>query len=175
MYNKVIDQKLDIATGYAYFLDYEHPLATGNSGRVYVHRHVMSVKLGRWITPLEHVHHIDENKLNNTPNNLEVLSAKEHGILHNGTEHISKICPVCEVAFEVPKSGLGRITCSYVCARKKNQKIEISKEELEKLIWEFPYIKVASMVGLSDKGVVKKAKSLGCKMPPPYYHSRSKK
>lgn len=175
MYNKDIQEKIDIANGYVYFIDYEHPLATGNSGRVYLHRHVLSIKLGRWLTPSEQVHHIDENKLNNNPSNLQCLTASEHGSLHNSSERFAKICPVCLNTFEVVKSGLARVTCSYLCARKKNERIEISKEELEKLIWGMPYYKVAELIGLSDKGVVKKAKSLGCKIPPPYYHNRNKK
>lgn len=172
MYNKDIDWKIDKSTGYAYFTDKYHPLATGNSGRVYLHRHNASIALGRWLRSSEQVHHMDNNKLNNDFSNLEILSAEAHGKLHSPTNNISKVCPICNKTFSVQASGIHRINCSYICARKGNEKISISKDELEALIWEFPYTKVASIIGSSDKGVVKKAKSLGCNMPPPYYHNK---
>jgi len=49
MYNKEISIK-GLNLGYEYFIDYEHPLATGNSGRILLHRHNISIKLGRWIS-----------------------------------------------------------------------------------------------------------------------------
>lgn len=48
-----------------------------------VHRMVMEWMLGRRLTDTEQVHHIDHNKLNNLPNNLELCSdAKEHSAKH---------------------------------------------------------------------------------------------
>ena len=43
-----------------------------------VHRKVMEEKLGRKLTSNEIVHHIDGNKLNNNPNNLELTNRSEH-------------------------------------------------------------------------------------------------
>lgn len=81
MYSKPINI-VGTNKGYEYFIDKEHPLATGNSFRVYVHRHIASIDRGYWLSTDEHVHHMDENKLNNDPTNLIVLSAEEHARIH---------------------------------------------------------------------------------------------
>lgn len=52
----------------------------------HMHRVVAEQKLGRALRPGEVVHHIDGNKHNNTPANLEVLSSQsEHASLHGHT------------------------------------------------------------------------------------------
>ena len=48
------------------------------SAWVYEHRYIMERKLKRPLLSSEHVHHIDENTLNNSPDNLMILSAAEH-------------------------------------------------------------------------------------------------
>lgn len=47
-----------------------------------VHRLVAEYKIGRPLEDGEVVHHKDHNKLNNSPENLEILSEKEHKALH---------------------------------------------------------------------------------------------
>lgn len=46
------------------------------------HRSVAEKMMGRPLLPNEHVHHIDLNKHNNTPENLIVMSRSEHLALH---------------------------------------------------------------------------------------------
>jgi hypothetical protein len=57
-------------SGYRLIFAPEHPFAN-TSGYVREHRLVMEEILGRYLTPLEVVHHIDGDKLNNSPENLE--------------------------------------------------------------------------------------------------------
>lgn len=56
----------------------DHPMASSKSRYVGEHRLVMAEKLGRLLTSDEIVHHIDENKQNNHPDNLEIEDRKTH-------------------------------------------------------------------------------------------------
>lgn len=71
-------------------------------------RFLMEQKLGRKLLKTEDVHHIDENPLNNSFDNLEVVDHKEHDRKHAENNIFSKnkkytqkemICPVCGKIF----------------------------------------------------------------------------
>ena len=51
--------------------------------RVYLHRLIAEQKEGRLLTPKEQVHHIDHDKLNNSPDNLVVLTPEQHARYHS--------------------------------------------------------------------------------------------
>ena len=59
--------------------------------------------LGRKLKRTEDVHHIDENPLNNNPDNLEIIDHRIHEALHGGRNRKyypeKKICPVCKKEF----------------------------------------------------------------------------
>jgi len=54
-----------------------------NSKGLYpLHRVVLENKLGRLLETYEHAHHIDHNKDNNSPENLEALHVRKHTAQH---------------------------------------------------------------------------------------------
>jgi hypothetical protein len=71
-------------THYGYIMDniVGHPLLP-KLRRILRHRRIMSEKLGRPIEKGEVVHHIDGNRLNNDPDNLELLSKGMHTRRHH--------------------------------------------------------------------------------------------
>lgn len=160
---------LDTTTGYYYVYQPTHPMATG-VGCVLVHRYIAAKTLGRPLRKDEIVHHLNEVKTDNRPSNLQVMSASEHMKLHLHQGSGIKQCKPCEYC---EKETTNLKFCSRECRTLASEKISISKELLQELIWDQPYTKVAELLGLSDKGVKKKAISMGCIVPPPYYHCKS--
>lgn len=68
--------------GYNKILVHNHPNAD-KKGYYYEHKLVMEKFLGRYLTKVETVHHIDGNKLNNNINNLELFNnTGEHSKFH---------------------------------------------------------------------------------------------
>lgn len=77
-----------------------HPKA--NSKGLYpLHRVVVENKIGRLLESWEDVHHMDEDKSNNDPNNLEVLTKPEHGRKHRKIILMHFVCPCCKKPFSV--------------------------------------------------------------------------
>jgi hypothetical protein len=57
---------------------------------IYVGRHrvMLAAKLGRALLPSEHAHHDDEDRSNDAPGNVELLTAADHNRHHKtGTRH----------------------------------------------------------------------------------------
>ena len=93
-YNKEIKIVSSTLCGYKIFCDSHHPLAD-KKGRVYYHRHLYSIYIGRWVTTSEVVHHIDGNKLNNDIGNLMLLNNKDHGVIENAKRYGKIDCLAC--------------------------------------------------------------------------------
>lgn len=152
---------IDSSNGYVYFCNSAHSLAS-TCGKVYYHRHVASLKLGRWLTSSEDVHHIDGNKQNNTPDNLVVMTHIEHAREHKPLV-TERQCPVCSTLFTpyVNKS----IYCSTTCSQAAQQRFVISKSALASLVKAMPVAEIARMYKVSGHTVAKRCKRLGIPVP----------
>ena len=105
-----------------------HPKA--NSKGLYpLHRVIVENKLNRLLRDSEDVHHIDEDKTNNNPENLKVLTKAEHTRLHltKSIEDVSIKCPKCGNVFKISPRALrlrlgrnksGEVFCSRSCGGK---------------------------------------------------------
>ena len=70
------EQKIIDAQGYALIYKPDHPNAK-RGGRILEHRYVISVILGRALKKNENVHHMNGDKLDNRPENLELWETSQ--------------------------------------------------------------------------------------------------
>jgi hypothetical protein len=178
MYEKPSDYKVpivlkhNIAIGYIYFLDKNHPLAYEETGVVYYHRHIASVKIDRWLLSAEHIHHKNGNRSDNSPENLEILTKSAHCQKHHPKVLKVKKCYHCQIEFSPPRSTTK--FCSMECLRRTRLRFNPTPEELFALVWQYPTIKIALMFGVSDKAIEKRCKKLGIEKPPRGYWQKQK-
>lgn len=66
-------------------------LLSDSRGYAYEHRLVAFEKIGRLLTSLEQVHHINGDRTDNRPENLEVLTIAEHGLKHRSENSNRKL------------------------------------------------------------------------------------
>lgn len=129
--------------GYMYCrTDPPHPKANAN-GLYPLHRVLAENKLGRLLADDEVVHHIDEDKSNNDPANLAVMTRDDHTKLHNDQfPMIPCTCHVCGKRFELKQivysrrknQNEGREPC---CSPKCERKIGRMKDASEALDLQF--------------------------------------
>lgn len=107
---------------------YRYKTVKRNGKTVLLHRHVAEQVLGRKLAPDEHVHHANEQRLDNRPANLEVLPASIHHQLH-ADERLrhprTKQCQVCGTEFTPHPTKRKRAkTCSKPCADELRSRTE---------------------------------------------------
>jgi hypothetical protein len=81
-----------------------------NGKMIFEHRHVMEVVLSRPLTREEVVHHKDRNKLNNVPDNLEVLTQTVHMGKHGGRQPLPTTTPTHR---RCPQCGLIKLRTEF--------------------------------------------------------------
>lgn len=83
---------------------------------------------------------------------------------------LPKVCKKCGELFRATNNK--QVYCGYACSQSASRKFEISKEELEKLVWEMPTTKIALMFGVSDNAVSKRCEMFGISKPPRGYWAK---
>ena len=127
--------RVSICGGYKAVYCPDHPNCW-STGYIHVHRIVAEQKIGRLLKKGEQVHHIDENKLNNDPTNIEVLPGRgEHTKIHaRNTRKMKEVkieCPECGKIFLILPCQDGRRFgnknkfCSRRCNGRHGRKIQI--------------------------------------------------
>lgn len=142
------------------------------------HVRVAEKKLGRKLGKKEVVHHADENKLNNDPENIVVFrTTGDHNRHHSKlavelfqTSDGSYVavkqqreCPCCNRLFEPDNNR--DVYCSLICHAKNKAKGIPSVEELKVLIWTKPATQIAETFGVSDVAVRKWCDKYGIEKP----------
>jgi hypothetical protein len=87
-------------------------------------RYLLSLKIGRELRDNEEADHIDGNKLNDHPNNLQILTRLENNRKDRQRTYVKLTCPQCHAVFARERRQThiikgGRPTCcSRSCAGK---------------------------------------------------------
>lgn len=99
---------------------------SNSSGLYPLHRVLMENKLNRMLLTSEVIHHLDENKENNSIDNLVIMTNAEHVRLHQKPlSTISTNCGECDCVLtlkphvfrqRISRSKSGLIFCSHKCA-----------------------------------------------------------
>lgn len=105
------------SSGYRMVRVPDHPQAD-NLGYYEEHRHVMEQQIGRTLEVTECVHHVNHDRLDNRPENLQLMSSwAEHQIAH--AEYRDQPCASCGVPVRRSKAHRrrwARAFCSRTCA-----------------------------------------------------------
>lgn len=106
---------------YNYAVVPEHPKADKH-GYVLEHRVVVENILNRLLADNEVVHHINENKKDNRPENLEVMTTHSHVIHHQktGRTYVVLTCANCGKEFSRELRQKHEYNQNHFCSRRCN-------------------------------------------------------
>ena len=111
-----------------------HPYAD-KRGRVLVHRLALEAYLGRYLLPIELVHHIDEDPSNNQVENLEIVTSAGHGGRHaTGVTLLHFQCKTCDKEFSRPCRGKSYTYCSQKCSTRGANNSKARREGHERYL-----------------------------------------
>lgn len=169
-YTREIKVNAALTNGYQTFCDIQHPLAY-KYGWVYLHRHVASIKYNRWLNSKEIVHHKDGDRLNNNPDNLEVLNRSEHGQEHFPPQQKKRKCKFCgKYSLRVGIAECRLSYCSPECHGNGSKKIDWpAPEVIKEWLWREPTTKIAAQLGVSDVAISKFCRKHSLEKPPRGY------
>ena len=105
-----------------------HPRQNAN-GLYPLHRVLMENKIGRLLEHGEVVHHSDGDKENNTPENLEIMTVRNHARHHARKNIVARVTVKCVCgkefkrrprnhAWHAQHNRSGKVFCSLSCAGK---------------------------------------------------------
>ena len=155
-----------------------HPKAN-NLGYVYSHILAAEKKLGRSLNPGECVHHIDEDKHNNSLDNLMVFKSNaDHAAFHKGVDAVQdgdvwycpgkriydkEVCSVCNTNYKDAKAKMC-VNCRERLNRMfiKNTNIQLpDRDVLKEKIRISNFLQIGREYGVSDNAVRKWCKFYG--------------
>lgn len=167
-YHRPFQSTANPATGQQEFHDPAHPLAR-KDGQVLLSRHLMSLKLGRWLKASEVVLLRDGDPDNLSEANLELTTLWK--LTHGKTGKVIKLsCPTCGLPLQgTPPHKDHRPAKNLVCQRCPEEKFILDLEELRQLIWEMPIGPIAAAYGVTEKAIEKRCQALGIHRPPHGY------
>lgn len=89
----------DKQRGYITIIRRHHPYRNG-SNKVYLHRYLKELDLGYYITKEYEVDHINGDKRDNRPENLQVLLKRVHRRKHTVIDMTNRKCILCGIKYE---------------------------------------------------------------------------
>jgi hypothetical protein len=141
----------------------EHPVSN-SGGQAMVHRIIAYEKYGSEIFSND-VHHVDGNKLNWKPENLELLSHKDHANLHlhPNAATVIRQCEECKKELSLrsqKRYNSEKVFCSIKCSSKHKEKINWpSNDELREKLAKSNYVQVGKELGVSDNAIRKRLRN----------------